>query len=278
MDPVLLLKGALPSVVAALLLVSLLGGRGLPLAAGLGIYLAFGLLKDWPPAPHVLWHDPNGAAWLIWGMIALATVATLDHLRLLHGRAAPTTSGIAGVAVLYLMLAKIAQRWSLGDAALHLGVAAVVVALTISAFRGVLARAPRSAAPAVLMSVLLSLDAGLVTLGKSALLGQLCGAVAAALGAAVATTIWRRGFSLATPDGVWIGGAHALFVLAGVHLGYLEWLPAGFALAAPLPLWLLRGTSNNRPVAWFMIAGAMPLAMMGIAMWLAAPAPSPYDY
>ena len=54
--------------------------------------------------------------------------------------------------------------------------------------------------------VLLSLDAALVTLGKSALLGQLCGAVAAALGAGVATSLWRRGFALQAADGVWLGG------------------------------------------------------------------------
>ena len=74
------------------------------------------------------------------------------------------------------------------------------------------------------------------------------------------------------------GGAHALFVLAGVHLGYLEWTPACLALAAPLPLWLLRGAGNTSSKRWFALAAPLPLAAMVTAMWLAAPEPNAYGY
>jgi hypothetical protein len=111
----------------------------------------------------------------------------------------------------------------------------------------------------------LSVDAAVVTLGKSALLGQLCGAVAAALGTAVGTTLWRRTFALAVADGTWLGMAHALFVLAGVHTAYLGWPAAGCALAAPLLLLALGFmSSTSRPRVW-MSAGsglvAVPLVL-----------------
>jgi len=277
-DPVPLLKGALPPIGAALLLVSLLGGRLLPFAAAAGLYLAYGLLKDWPPLPHELWQKPNGTTWLVWGISALALVATLEHARVLRGRVATTAGAITSALVLWLMLTKLAQRWEAGEAVLHVAVGGVAVALTVAAFRSVIARSPSSTAPAILFALLLSLDAGLVTLGKSALLGQLCGAIAAAVGAAVGTSLWRSGFALRAADGAWIGGAHALFVLAGVHLGYLEWTPACLALAAPLPIWLLRGASNTSSKRWFALAAPLPLAAMVTAMWLAAPEPNAYGY
>ena len=86
MDPAALLKGALPPIAAALLLVSWRGGRALPVAAALGLYVAFGLLKDWPAWPHELWAAPNGTSWLVWGVAALALVAALEHARLLPAR------------------------------------------------------------------------------------------------------------------------------------------------------------------------------------------------
>ena len=278
MDPIALLKGALPPITAALLLVSLFGGRLLALAAGIGLYLVYGLLKDWPPLPHELWQKPNGTTWLVWSLCALASVAIAEHLRLLRGRAAATAGPAAGALALWLVLTKLTERWELAEATTHVALGGGVVALTVAALRHTLAAAPRSVAPAVLMTLLLSLDAGLVTLGKSALLGQLCGAVAAAVGAAIGTTLWRRGFALSPADSAWLGGAHALFVLAGVHLGYLEWSPACLALAAPLPLWLFRGAGRGSPRRWFATAAPLPLALLATAMWLAAPAPSPYGY
>jgi len=277
-DPVALLKGALPPIAAALLFVSLWGARALPLAAGIGLYLAFGLLKDWPPLPTALWSDPNGAAWLVWGVCGLAVVSCLEGLRVIPARAGAVLGAAAAAAALWLMLDKLSQRWTGSEVALYVGTGAAAAALGTLGVRDALARAPRSPAPAALFSVLLSLDAGLVTLGKSALLGQLCGAVAAALGASVAAAIWRRGATLAACDGAWIGGAHVLFVLAGVQLGYLGWWPAACALAALLPLGLWRGRPADGAWRWLLRSAPLPLGLLALAMWLAAPAPSPYGY
>ena len=278
MDLVALLKGALPPVLAALLFVSLWGSRALPLAAGLGLYLAYGLLKDWPPSPLSLWHDPNGAAWLVWGVCGLALTSALERFGVLPARVAAAVGAIAAAAALWLMLRKLALRWDGGEVVLYVGIGAAVAALGTLSARAALARAPRSKAPAALFTALLTLDAVLVTLGKSALLGQRCGAAAAALGASVGAALWRRGESLAAGDGAWIGGAHVLFVLAGVQLGYLGWWPAACALAALAPLGLLRPRADAGPCRWLLCVAPLPLALMGVATWLAAPAPSAYGY
>lgn len=278
MDPVALLKGALPPILAALLLVSLWGARLLPLAAALGLYVAYGLLKDWPPLPSTLWRDPNGTAWLVWGVAALASVSSLERLGALPARVGAVLGAAAASGALWLMLSKVAMRWDAGEVALHVGGGAAAAALGALAVRDVLARAPRSAAPAILFTVLLSFDAVLVTLGKSALLGQLCGAVAAALGASVATGLWRRGGPLVAADGAWLGGAHVLFVLAGFHLGYLEVWPAACALASVLPLWGLRPVACAGSARWLLVRAPLPLALMGLATWLALPTPGAYGY
>ncbi|MGC6487509.1 MAG: hypothetical protein ACON4Z_07685, partial [Planctomycetota bacterium] len=102
MDPVALLKGALPPILAALLLVSLWGARLLPLAAALGLYVAYGLLKDWPPLPSTLWRDPNGTAWLVWGVAALASVSSLERLGALPARVGAVLGAAAASGALWL--------------------------------------------------------------------------------------------------------------------------------------------------------------------------------
>lgn len=283
MDLDVLLRGSAPPIVAGLLFVSLAGARLLPLAMAVGLYVAHGLLKAWPPWPHELWSEPNGVAWLMWGAIAAGAVALLQHVRVLPNRIAPVVAvAVAGAAV-WLMLGKVANQWSGGEVALHVGGGGLLAAATMLAVRTVVQRRPtataQSVAVASLFTVMLSIDAGLLVLGKSAFLGQLCGAVAAALGSATFTTIWRRDFALRPADGFWIGGAHAMFVLSGVHLAYLEWWPAGLALGAPLLLLAIpRKLDEARPLVWSVVAFVLVLAPLAAAMWLAKPEPNPYGY
>lgn len=283
MDYDVLIRGAAPPILAALLLVSLAGSRMLPLAMAIGLYVAHGLLKEWPALPHELWSDPNGVAWLTWGMVATAMLTLAQHLRLLPARITPGAAVIVAALSVWLMLSKVASRWSGVEVALHVGGGGLLVAATMLAVRAVIARRPAATAQSVavgtLFMVVLSLDAGLLVLGKSAFLGQLCGAVAATLGAAVFTKIWRPTFTLRAADGIWIGGAHALFVLAGVHLSYLPWWPAGCALAAPFLLLLVpRSFDQARALRWLVVAVPLVLVPLIVAMWLARPEPNPYGY
>jgi hypothetical protein len=283
MDLDAILRGTAPSIVAALLLVSLAGSRMLSLAMAIGLFVAYGLLKEWPALPHELWRDPNGVTWLMWGVVAAAMLTFAQRLRLLPARVAPGAAMAVAAVSLWLMLSKVATRWSGVDVALYVGGGSVLVAATMLTVRSVIARrsatSAQSVSVGVLLAVVLSLDAALLVLGKSAFLGQLCGAVAATLGAAVGTVVWRRRFALYAADGIWIGGAHALFVLAGVHLSYLPWWPAGLALAAPFLLRRVpRRLDQAHSLLWLVVAGPLVLAPLFAALWLASPEPNLYGY
>jgi hypothetical protein len=268
MDPVVALKGVLPPVALALLLVSLLGVRLLPIAVAGGLFAAYALLKAWPALPHRLWAEPNGTEWLLWAVAAAAFVALADHSGRL-GRAGAALGALCGACGAWLVLQKVASNWDPSAAALHVGGAGLAVALVVLGQRRALAKAPANVFPAVLFTAVLSLDAALLTLGKSALLGQLCGAAAAALGAAAGTVLWRRPVALRAADATWFGAAHGLFLLAGVHLAALPWPVAVCALFAPVAPAVLRAPLAARPRTWAFAATALVMAPMAAAMWLA---------
>ncbi len=264
-DPIVLLKGTLPPIAAALVFVGCGGTRWLPLAVAVGLAIAFGLLKEWPLLPHQLWAAPDGRQWLLWGVFAAALAASLEHFRVLRTRAAAGVGvGIAALAV-WLMLGKQAARWDAITVLQFVGSGAVATTLLVLACRRVLARGPASVGPAIVFTLILSFDAVLLTEGRSGLLGQMCGATAAALGAAAGTSSWRRPFALAVGDGTWLGVAHGLFVLSGVHLAYLAWPAVWCALAAPLPLLLLGKGLALRPATWTISAILVSLPLLAVA-------------
>ncbi|MCB9876885.1 MAG: hypothetical protein H6835_04700 [Planctomycetes bacterium] len=269
MDQEVILRGVGPAIVAALLLVALFGARLLPLAVAIGVFGAHWLLKKAaPPWPHALWHNGNGVAWAMWGVVAAALVAQLERLRVLPARVGQTAgAGVVAFAV-YLVLEKVAARWSSGEVWLYVGGGGALAIATVVALRRVLSRAPRPAEgagvswPAILFVLLLSLDAGLVVQGRSAFAAQLCGAVTAALGAAVGLglVVRRRAAALLPADATWLAAAHVLFLTVAVHLAMLEWLPAGLALVAPLLLLALpKELGRERPLRWFGVAAPVVL-------------------
>lgn len=273
MDLEVVLRGVLPPLVAALLLVSLGGSRLLALAAAIGLYVAYGLLKrEWPEPPHVLWAEPDGRQWLVWAVAAGALMTTLEHVRVLPRRGAAIAGALAGVAGVWLVLLKVARNWSPTDTMLQVGGGALVVALSVAGIRTVAARAPATVFPAILWTSILSIDAALLAASGSAFLGQLCGAVAAALGAAVGTVLWKKPFALGAAEGTWLGIAHVLFVLAGKHLADVPWSAAACALVAPLlPLLLRDGFGAKRPGAWAFAATALVAMPLAGAVWFALP-------
>lgn len=273
MDPIVVLKGAVPPIVAALLFVSLGGVRLLPLAMAVGLFVAFGLLKnwnDWPTWPHELWAAPNGTQWLLWGVIAAGLVALLEHWRLLPGKLGAGLGVLVAAGSVWLMLDKVltANRWSTFDIVTHVGGGGFGVALLVLASRTVIARGPANLGPAIVFSTLLSADAAVVAT-TSGLLGQLCGVVAAAVGAAAGTSLWRRPFALTAADGTWIGAAHGLFVLSAVHLSALPWSAAGCALLAPCALLLLRPSAAKNRVGWTVAGLVLALLPLAGAFWFA---------
>lgn len=270
MDPEVVLKGVLPPIGAALLLVSLGGARLTALAAAIGLLVAYGLLKAWPALPHELWSEPNGTEWLLWGIAAAALVTLGERFRVLPGNAGHTAGAVCACAVVWFVLQKVATNWSVTESLLGIGGGALIVLLLMLGTRVVLARAPATIFPAMVFTLILSVDAAVLTLGRSALLGQLCGAVSAALGAAVGTALWRRPFALTVADGTWLAIAHGVFLLAGVHLASLPWSAAVCALLAPLAMLPIRdGVGAKKPRLWAFLATILVLVPMAGAIWFA---------
>jgi hypothetical protein len=268
-DPLEVVKAAAPPIVAVLLLVSIAGTRLLPLAVAIGLFGAQWLLRGMPATPIELWESPQGALWLLWSVIGGAVVAQLEVSGLLRGRLA-TGAGMAVAAfAVWLVLQKLAARWDALEVVLYVILGGIVAALVVLACRTIVGRAPKNLAPAVVFSVVLSLDAAIVAYRGALTPGLLCGAAAAAAGAAAGTSMWRLPFALSPADGTWLGCAHVLFLLGGAHLGSLPWPAALCAMAAPCVLLLMRPGLEPRPITWSLTAFLMMAVPMGGAMYFA---------
>jgi hypothetical protein len=260
-DPIIVLKGALPPIAAALLLVGTLGARLHGLALAIGVFVAYWLLKALPAWPHELWAQPDGRQWLVWALVAAGLLATLEGCRVVRGRAATVGAALLAAGAVFFVLQKLALRWSNADVFLHVGGGGLLAVLATLAGRRSMANAPTTMLPAVVWSTLLSADAVLLTVAHSGLLAQLCGACAAAVGAAAGTALWRRPFALGVADGGCLALAHVLFVGVGTHLADLPKLAALAAAVAPFGLLLLQPTAAKRPVWW----------ALGAVLWLGVP-------
>ncbi len=268
MDLVEVLRGVLPPAAIALLLVGVGGARVTSLAVAVAVHVAHGVLKAWPAWPHELVRAPVGSQWLVWVVAAAAVVAVLEHVRVLAPAAALALGAATGAGGVWLVLQKVVARQDAPTAAANVGGGALVAVLSVLAARGVLARAPAGVAPAIVWSLVLGVDAVLLALGGFGFAGQLCGAAAAAVGAAASTAAWRRPFALRAADGTWLALVHVLLLLAGVHLGSLPWSAAAFALVAPVLL-LLAPVGGGGQGRWLASALGLVLVPLAAAGWLA---------
>jgi len=273
------LRGALPPIVAALVLVTIGGVRLLPLAMAIGLYVAYGLVnRTWLPWPHELWSAPNGTQWLVWAVIGVALLTLLEHWRVVSTKVAAALGVAAAAGGVYVMLLKRAEaaKWSAGDALLYIGAGGIAAGLLVLVCRRAVERAPAGIPAAVVFVFVLSLDSLLLVLGAHvAGIAQMCGAVAAAAGAGAGTVLWRRSFTFSLAEGTWLGASHALFVLAGAHLGDLPWPAAICALAAPCAVLLVPQMAHHA-VRWTVLAVVAAAVPIGAALWLSWPAPSGY--
>lgn len=266
--------GVAPPIALALLALSRWGGRCFAVAAALGALVAYGLLF-WrlPGWPHELWHDPNGIEWLLWGLCAAAL------LRLGGSAGVLVDAGLAA-AVVWLLTRKVAASWALGELLLHVGGAGLAVLALAWTMRRQATPATTSVLPWLGASVLLSVDAALLTLGKSALLGQLTGAFAAAFGAAAgARLLWRKDLAFTAPIAGFVAVVHTVLLLAGPTLAYLPWREAGMAAAGPLLMLLLpRGLCERRPGLAAGCAAVLAVVPGIAALWLLLGEANPYGY
>lgn len=259
------LRGVLPGIGAALLLVGLGGRRFTALALAVGMLVAMGLLKEWPQWPWVMFPGGNGLHWLVWALVVAGIVGLL--LDIDWPVRITTPLALAALAVLpWFTVTQLRARWSATDTALHVGIgAAALVALWLS-LRPVVAR-PKGLLAEVAWTTTLAVDSWILLRSGSAYPGQLASALAAALGTVAALGWWRSSFRVGPGAALGVAAGHGGILLAGVELGELDLGPAFAALAAPAGLWLaVAGPLQGRPRLASVAAVAVTGGLLALAI------------
>ncbi|MFM1873293.1 MAG: hypothetical protein RL398_2715 [Planctomycetota bacterium] len=272
MDILPVVCGVVPPVALASLAATRWGARAIAPAAALGALVAHSLLF-WrlPTWPHQLWAQPAGVEWMLWGLLTAAVVR-------LGGRVGAACDAALAAAVVWLLTLKVGASWTITERSLHLGGAAAVAWLLAHGARRIAVPTCGSLVPWIGASLLLSVDAAVLTFGKSALLGQLAGAFAAAMGAAAgARLLWRRDLTFSPIMAGFVALTHVVLLAAGPTLSYLPWREAGLAVAGPALLWLLPSAfAERRPSLAAVLAAVLPLLPGAIAVWLLLGEADPY--
>jgi hypothetical protein len=262
------LQGILPPIAVALLLVGVFGARLAALALGIGTFVAFGLVKrDWPEWPWLLWSGNNdGMQWLAWCILSAGVLGAVQDLRWL-GKKVPVALDVAGViAVPLLMTMRMRSRWSFEESLVHLVIGWTLLGGLWFVLRGTAQKRPGWAIPAVWTACLIG-DSIVLLESGSAFQGQLAGAAAAALGAAVFTATWRKPFALGPGAAMAVAVAHFGLLYAGYHFSELPRWPALLAFAAPLPLGFATWRYFDDEPKFGVLVGVVAAAvMLGIAV------------
>jgi hypothetical protein len=254
------LYGVLPSLAATLLLVGLFGPRLLGVSAGLGLLVAWGLLRQRLPLwPHELWTSGNDAMqWLCWSVLGLGALSALHGRREWpRGVIVPLGCGLFA-AQAWLALTNLRRRWGLLESVVqHAAAAALAAAVWFAVRRAITMRS--NSAMALVLATALGGDAALLLASGSAFQGQLAGSVATSFAAAAITVFWRRSFPLDRSAAMPFAAAHCGLLLLGVHLSELHRLPAVLAALAPSALaWSGLASGGMRDKARLSLcAGAM---------------------
>ena len=246
------------------------GHWGGAVGIGLGFVSANMVLVSWPPFP------PNTAAqWLVYLAVAASALALYEgKLRRSPAWLWRFRFALSAVFMLILLRSMIMYTWTDPQALFWI---AIIIPTTASVWKYLDDLAKRRTGAALPMSLwLVCAVAGVCLLvSGSALLGQLAGALAAMLGAAVLLGLWARGFTLS-------GGGISVFVLLyagllwqGCFYSELPIASGGLLFVAPLAAWVgemqaIARLSPKKAALARLTATAIPLAIAAaLAFWAA---------
>lgn len=259
------LYGILPSGAAALLLVGLFGPRWLGVAAGLGLLVTHGLLRQGFPAwPHELWHSGNNAnLWYCWASLGCGLVVAAHPRRQLPVAVVVPPGLLLLAAQYWLVLTNLRRRWDLTETVLRHGSFAAVAAVTWLGVRRLLVARPGPLSIWALAGCL-GADAGLLHLGRSTFQGQIAGAAAVAFAASAGTALWRHGLAFEPAVAFVFAWLHCGLMALGCQLGEV---PVGAALVAALAPAVL--AIGERSGARFALALAATATLFAVAfVWV----------
>lgn len=253
-------KGVVPALLAAWLGVRMFGVRAVAVVTAVGVFVGYGLLKRWPALPHELWSSPDATQWWLWAVVAAAVCSVLERARVLRGVLGEVVVLGLGCGMAWLMLQRLAAASPVATLAAPL---AALTALVL----GVRHAAPteRGWSLLVLWTACAVGAAGVLTLGGSALQGQLAGAYAAALGGSAVALVRRRPVALTAADGGAFALAHGGLLIAGAYLSELQVAPALCVGLAPLAGLGLRASGRTAVAVVWLVALAAIAAGVALA-------------
>ena len=257
------------------------GRWGGPLAFALGYAAGHRVLDGFPPYPPV-----SSRQTLFYLALGLGAFALFEPSWSRNGLSRWSTRVIVcAIFALGTLRALVRNTWTTAESWLWIGSLAAAAVVLWTAMEALAARRPGASVPISLWLATATASASMA-LTSSALLGQLTGAVAATLGAAVVLSLWAPRFSLAQ-------GGITLWVLLYSSLMYQAYFYSDLPLfaavllyAAPLAPWILEGIDTERWNPWKAVAAraacvAVPAAIalaLAIAAFIQAGAEDDYWY
>lgn len=260
-----ILFGVLPALAAVLLFVGIGGPRLLGPALAVGMCVPFGMAAGWPSWPWELSVDRGDPSQWFWWLIVFAGLvgAAYDGKLLPRWLVAPAEVALVLFAP-WLLSGPLRSGWSFEWCVVMLGLAWTVLGATWWALRTTARLQPGLWVP--LAGTVALVGDALVLHARGDVLGwRLAGVAAVALGASVATTLWRRPFVCGTGASLCITIAHAGVLWFERSDRQLTQTPFVLLLLAPLGMWLAatRMFADGRTSG--MIVGVAATATMVIA-------------
>jgi hypothetical protein len=230
------LFGVLPALASVLLFVGAGGPRWLGIALAVAVCVPFAMATGWPAWPWLIgMHHGDPRQWLWWLVAAAGVVGVTYDMRLLpKWLMLPAEVLLVGL-LPWLLSGPLRAGWSFEWCVVMLSGAWAVVVATGWVLRQSAKVQPGMTVPLV-GAIVMTGDAIVLHARGEMVAWHLAGVGAVALGAAVATTIWRRPFVCGSGGTLCIAVVHAGVLWVGCSERQLLQFPFVMALIAPLGL------------------------------------------
>lgn len=227
------------------------------LAVGAALVVGHGIVVGWPALPPI-----DAVQWVFWlGIVATLLGAGAGRWTLPLSFQWPARAvSMLTIALLVLRPLLVAGEWNLGEAIANVA-AAAATGLVFWSGLAVVGRRASSVGAALVMLVVSSGAAVLLALSGSASLGQIAGAVAAALGVIGVVGWWRPKLAIAAGAAPVTAIAIWTLLVGGHYYADLGWTPMVLVALSPLAT-LASGLATAMVIA---TAGAIALASASAA-------------
>lgn len=264
-----ILFGVLPALAAVVVCVGVGGPRLLAPALAIALCVPLGMSAGWPDWPWAISaHHGDPAEWLWWCLAAAGTVGVFYDLKWLPKWLLLPAEVLLVALLPWLLSGGLRAGWSFEWCVVMLSAGWALVMALWWTLRQSTKLQPGMTVP-LCGAIALAADALVLRARSGGVAWELAGVGAVALGAAVATTIWRRPFVCGTGGTLCIALAHVGVLWCGRSERELLQAPLLLAMVAPLGLWVATTKPFAEGRATGMVVGTALCATLAAAAVLA---------